>query len=67
MMHDDYDGFGVRIQEEGNRLMAHFIELPEVAACGATVTDALIELKAVWEATKEIYIKRDRSVPLMSG
>ncbi len=38
--------------------MAQFIELPEVAACGTTVTAALKELKAVWEATKDIYIKR---------
>ena len=57
-MYDEYDGFGVRIMEEDSVLMAQFIELPEVAACGATVTAALIELKAVWEATKEIYIKR---------
>jgi predicted RNase H-like HicB family nuclease len=56
-MHDDYDGFGIRIQEEGDELMAQFIELPEIAACGATVTAALVELKAVWEATKHIYIK----------
>ena len=58
MIHDDYDGFGVRIQEEGNNLMAQFIELPEVAACGTTVTAALRELKVVWEATKDIYIRR---------
>ena len=58
MMHDDYDGFGVRILEENGELMAQLIELPEVAACGATVTAALIELKAVWEATKERYICR---------
>lgn len=64
MVHD-YDGFGVRIQEEGNELIAHFIELPEVAACGATVVDALIGLKVVWEATKEIYIKRQQPIPFI--
>tara|TARA_R110000868_G_scaffold350501_9_gene611741 strand:+ start:855 stop:1052 length:198 start_codon:yes stop_codon:yes gene_type:complete len=63
MMHHDYDGFGVRIQEEGGELMAHFIELPEVAACGATLADALIGLKDVWEATKEVYIKRQHDYP----
>jgi len=57
-MHDDYDGFGVRILEEDGKLMAQFIEFPEVAACGNTVVAALIELKAVWEATKDIYISR---------
>jgi predicted RNase H-like HicB family nuclease len=55
MMHDDYDGFGVRILEENGVLMAQFIELPEVAACGATVTAALLGLKTVWEATKDKY------------
>ncbi len=62
-MHDDYDGFGVRILEDGDKLMAQFIELPEVAACGTTVTAALMELKAVWEATKEVYIKRRQPIP----
>lgn len=58
MTHDDYDGFGVRIQEEGNALTARFIELPEISACGATVADALIELKNVWNtAKKDIYRK----------
>jgi predicted RNase H-like HicB family nuclease len=57
MTHDDYDGFGIRIQEEDGKLMAHFIELPEVAACAPTVTAALIELKAVWEATKTVYFR----------
>lgn len=58
MIHDDYDGFGVRIQEEGNALMAQLIELPQISACGATVTDALTELKHVWEATKkDLYAK----------
>jgi len=65
MLHDDYDGFGVRIMEEGDVLMAQFIELPEVAACGATVTAALIELKAVWEATKEVYARHDRPIPVV--
>ena len=58
MKHEDYDGFGVRILEEDGKLMAQFIELPEVAACGASVVAALMELKAVWEATKDVYIKR---------
>ncbi len=59
MMHD-YDGFGVRIQEADNKLMANFVELPEVAACGSTVVEALIELKMVWEATKEIYMRQQQ-------
>ena len=58
MVYDDYDGFGVRIQEEGSALTARFIELPEISASGATLTDALIELKHVWdEAKKDIYRK----------
>jgi predicted RNase H-like HicB family nuclease len=57
MMHDDYDGFGVRIQEEEGVLIAYFIELPEVAACGTTVTVALVRLKEVWESKKKIYNK----------
>ena len=57
-MFDDYDGFGVRILEENGKMMAQLIELPEVAACGTTVIAALIELKAVWETTKEVYIYR---------
>lgn len=63
MMQDAYDGFGVRIQEEGNALYVHFIDLPEVAACGSTVMEALTELKMVWEATKELYIKRMQIIP----
>lgn len=58
MMHDDYDGFGVRILEENGVLVAQFIEHPEVAACGETVTAALTHLKKVWDATKDFYLKR---------
>jgi predicted RNase H-like HicB family nuclease len=55
-MHDDYDGFGIRIQEEDNVLIAYFIEWPEIAASGPTVTTVLIRLKAVWDAKKGGYI-----------
>jgi predicted RNase H-like HicB family nuclease len=62
MMNDDYDGFGVRILEEDGVLMAQFIEYPEVAACGATVTAALLQLKAVWDKTKDLYLNRHAPV-----
>ena len=62
--HDDFDGFMVNIflDEDGDYL-AHFMELPNVSAFGATPAEALRELKTAWELMKECYREDGEPVP----
>jgi predicted RNase H-like HicB family nuclease len=64
-MSGQFDGFSIYLaeKEEGD-FLAHFIELPEVSAFGATAKEALTELKTACEAMKESYRKHGETIPI---
>jgi predicted HicB family RNase H-like nuclease len=64
-MRDDFDGFSIHIitDSEGD-YVAHFVELPNVSACGGTAEEAIAELKVAWEAMKESFCKHSEKVPV---
>ena len=61
---DDFNGFVVNmfLDEDGDYL-AHLVELPNISAFGTTPTEALDELKAAWELTKECYELDGEPIP----
>jgi|SRR5579872_2513945 len=63
-MHDEFDGFSIHLLQEEGDFVAHFVELPNVSACGATAEEALAELKEAWEAMKESYRKHNEAIPV---
>jgi predicted HicB family RNase H-like nuclease len=64
-MHNEFDGFSVSLIEDSDGdMVAHFVELPNVSASGATSAEALKELKAAWEAMKESYRKHGEEIPI---
>lgn len=65
MSEKEFNGFSVNIflDEEGDWI-AHFIELPNVSACGNTAEEALNELKIAWEGMKESYRKHGEPIPV---
>lgn len=64
-MRDEFDGFSIHIIEDGEGdYVAHFVELPNVSACGGTAEEAIVELKTAWEAMKISYRKHDENIPL---
>jgi predicted HicB family RNase H-like nuclease len=64
-MHDEFDGFSVHLLEEKDGdFLAHFVELPNVSAFGATAEEAIHELKIAWEAMKESYRKHGEPIPI---
>jgi predicted HicB family RNase H-like nuclease len=61
----EFDGFSVNIYlDDENEWTAHFIELPNVSACGDTAEEALYELKIAWEVIKESYIQHGEDIPI---
>jgi len=68
MSEKEFNGFSVNIflDEEGDWI-AHFIELPNVSACGNTAEEALNELKIAWEGMKESYRKHGEPIPVASS
>lgn len=65
MMRDELDGFSVHLlQDDDGDFVAHFVELPNVSACGSTAEQALFELKEAWEAMKESYQKHGDEIPI---
>lgn len=64
-MRDEFDGFSIHLlQDDDGDSVAHFVELPNVSACGSTAEEALSELKEAWEAMKESYRKHKEPVPV---
>lgn len=64
-MRDEFDGFSIHLlQDDDGDFIAHFVELPNVSACGSTAEEALAELKEAWEAMKESYRKHNEAVPV---
>lgn len=64
-MRDEFDGFSIHIiQDSDGDFVAHFAELPNVSACGATAEEALAELQVAWEAMKESYCKHNEEIPV---
>ena len=64
-MRDEFDGFSIHLLEDNDGdFVAHFVELPNVSACGSTTEDALAELKMAWGAMKESYRKHKEAIPL---
>lgn len=64
-MREEFDGFSIQLlQDEEGDFVAHFVELPNVSACGATVEEALFELKEAWLAMKASYRKHKEPIPV---
>lgn len=64
-MRDEFDGFSIHLlQDEDGDFVAHFVELPNVSACGSTAEEALSELSEAWEAMKESYQKHNEAIPI---
>lgn len=64
-MHDKFDGFSIHLlQDKDDDFIAHFVELPNVSACGSSAEEALAELKVAWEAMKESYQKHGEKIPV---
>ncbi|MFA6409499.1 MAG: type II toxin-antitoxin system HicB family antitoxin [Gammaproteobacteria bacterium] len=65
MSKKEFDGFSVNIfLDDDGDWVAHFIELPNVSACGSNVDEALRELKIAWEGVKKSYRQHGENVPL---
>ncbi len=64
-MRDDFDGFSIHIikDDEGD-YVAHFVEMPNVSACGDIAEEAISELKTAWKAMKASYRKHNEAIPL---
>ena len=64
-MRDEFDGFSIHLlQDDDEDFIAHFVELPNVSACGSTAEEALSELREAWEAMKESYRKHNEAIPV---
>ena len=64
-MSDDFDGFSIHIVADSDGdYVTHFVELPNVSACGGTAEEAIAELKIAWEAMKESYRKHGDEIPI---
>lgn len=64
-MSDVFDGFSINLlQDDEGDWVAHFMELPNVSACGDTPEEALHELAIAWEAMKESYFQHNESIPI---
>jgi len=64
-MTDEFDGFSIHLlKDDDEDFIAHFVELPNVSACGSTAEEALAELKVAWEAMKESYYKHKEEIPV---
>lgn len=64
MSKKEFNGFSVNIfLDDDGDWMAHFIELPNVSACGSTAEEALQELKIAWNEVKESYRQRGETIP----
>ena len=63
----DFDGFDVRLLvDEDGEWIAHFIELPNVSAGGATPEQAIRELRVAWGLVKDSYRVYGEEIPTPS-
>jgi len=64
-MSDKFDGFSIHMltDNEGDYI-AHFVELPNVSACGSSPLEAISELEVAWEAMKKSYRKHHEAIPV---
>lgn len=61
---NDFDGFDVRLLlDDDGDWIAHFIELPNISAGGATPEQAVTELRAAWRLVKNSYQAHGQPVP----
>lgn len=64
-MSDKFDGFSIHmVTDSDGDYVAHFVELPDVSACGGSPEEAIIELEVAWEAMKESYRKHNEAIPV---
>jgi predicted HicB family RNase H-like nuclease len=64
-MRDEFDGFSVHlVEDKDGDFIAHFVELPNVSACGETAEEAVSELKTAWKAMKKSYRKHSEAIPV---
>ena len=64
-MSEEFDGFNVNLfQDADGEFIAHFVELPNVSACGDSAEEVIAELKEAWAAMKESYCKHNQEIPM---
>ena len=67
-MSDRFDGFATELfLDDEEDWVAHFVELPNVSACGDTPESALQELQEAWECMKASYEKHGDAIPIASS
>lgn len=61
---NDFDRFDIHllIDEDGDWI-AHFIELPNISAGGATPEQAIQELRVAWRLVKDSYQAHRENIP----
>jgi predicted HicB family RNase H-like nuclease len=60
---DDFDGYSVILLQREGEWVVHFSELPNVAAFGQTIEDALDDLHENWQYIKEDYRRFREPLP----
>lgn len=64
-MADKFDGFSIHmVVDNDGDYVAHFVELPNVSACGASPEEAIHELEIAWAAMKKSYRKHRETIPV---
>jgi|SRR5581483_100160 len=64
-MTDKFDGFSIHmVTDSDGDYVAHFVELPNVSACGSSPEEVISELEIAWEAMKESYRKHNEEIPV---
>ena len=65
---DKFDGFSIALfRDEGDDWLAHFEELPNISAFGASPEEALRELSEAWALMKESYVSHGEPIPVASS
>ncbi len=65
MTQQDFDGFTVNVfLDDDGEWLAHFVELPNISAFADSPDEAVTELKAAWELTKESYRDTGQDIPV---
>jgi predicted RNase H-like HicB family nuclease len=59
-----FDGYTLTLFHDGEHWLAHFAEMPEIAAFAVTPEHALRELQTVWGMVKADYRDSGKPVPV---
>jgi predicted RNase H-like HicB family nuclease len=63
MKDERFDGFTLNLYFDGEHLLAHFMERPEISAFAGSPEIAVGELQVVWDMMRADYIESGESIP----